>query len=268
MYSWVLHQWRKQVLGAVVVVLCSLIADGIKEPPECTEACGWMSLWLDQLLSCLRSCTFVPTIGLAFSSPVCSAWWHQCSRHPHPSTLPLRIWHWLCKVHTFFSSERSACSVPSCRRPQCYLTSPVYCSDATQRPCWCSPLTVYGNKWCVMYLHYDYNHCHYVTGNWFLFFFFKEASVKGRWCLLLSLYKCATFTQWLGTMANKIFIRTVRRQTAQEGDPVTAARHGPAGEVLLSSSPSSLPETAEIHRRQGAPTLTRGLTMTTCRLTP
>lgn len=52
----------------------------------------------------------------------------------------------------------------------------------------------------------------------FFFFVKEEASVKGRWCLLL-LHKCATFTQWLGTMANKIFIRTVRRQTAQEGAP-------------------------------------------------
>lgn len=74
------------------------------------------------------------------------------------------------------------------------------------------------NKCCVMSLHYFSNHCHYVSGNWFFFFVKEEASVKGRWCLLL-LHKCATFTQWLGTMANKIFIRTVRRQTAQEGAP-------------------------------------------------
>ena len=43
------------MLGAVVLVLCSLIANSMKEPSKHLEACGWMSLWLNVLLSCLSS---------------------------------------------------------------------------------------------------------------------------------------------------------------------------------------------------------------------
>ena len=40
------------MLGAVVVVvLCSRIADGMKEPPEDFEARGWTSQWLNVLLN-------------------------------------------------------------------------------------------------------------------------------------------------------------------------------------------------------------------------
>ena len=40
MYDWLINQWRKEVLGAVVVVLCSLITACMKEPPKHFEACG------------------------------------------------------------------------------------------------------------------------------------------------------------------------------------------------------------------------------------
>lgn len=44
-----LSLWRLDVLGALV--LWSLMADSLKEPPERFEACSWMSLWVIVLLS-------------------------------------------------------------------------------------------------------------------------------------------------------------------------------------------------------------------------